>query len=79
MANAPSKKNMILAGVAAAVLVISVLLLYRDSLFGGTGGTGPAPLDQATAEKVAENVGESFQAEPDPVNPPPKGSGKAPH
>ncbi len=74
MASNP-KKNAILGGVAAGVLVIAVLLLFRDFLFGGSADTGPA-MDEQTAAGVKETFGGDLSAEPPPENPKPTGSGK---
>ncbi len=71
------KKNIALIGVAVLLLAGALVFGFRDSLFSGTQGA-PA-LDEATTAAIAENTKpEDARAQPDPPNPPPKGSGKLP-
>ncbi len=70
------KKNAILIGVAALLLIGALVFGFRDSIFGG--GQAPA-IDEAATSAAAAAVGiKDGNPEPDSPNPPPRGSGKRP-
>ena len=74
--NDGSKKTLIMGTLAGVLLIAAALLLFKDSIFGSSNSAPVSAAAQADAAKVAESVG--GEPEPEPANPPPRGSGKKP-
>ena len=72
------KKQLMLGGIAALLLISAGLLLFRDRIF--SPGPAPAISDPKTAAAVADAAAAVAPADqqvaPNPPNPPPRGSGK---
>ena len=74
------KKQVLLGGVAALLLILALVLLFRDSIFPASApktSTDPK-LTEAAATTAATVAPTDAQIAPSPANPPPRGSGKKP-
>lgn len=66
------KKQMLLGGVAALLVVLALVLGFRESIFGS--GPPPEPVSAADTAALDQNVGQPSPPDDAPV--PPRGSGR---